>query len=519
MKSVKQLLLISLKKLTILTLVLSIGFIHSIEFKIDVQATNITSNPFESLDRAREARIQNVQSTQNEPSSVNTFKTNSVTSLDSNQYFVKFKETVSFDVISRVLTPYVYNMLGSSKHRTFAISTNDYLGLETELSGLVDYIEKESDIKIEADTNDTYYTNQWGLTAANIPPVWDYTTGSNDVSVCIIDTGFSNTHPDLKSNMFRQGWDYAYGGEVLDDPDGHGTMVAGIIAADSNNYKGIAGINRNTFIIPLKIPLIGEYFDTSKIIEALYDAGDSGCDVINMSLGGPTFSPTFNNAVQYAYSQGSIIIASAGNDATKGNPINYPASYNNVISVGSINSSLNRSSFSNYNNYVDVVAPGENILTTNNNDWYEYVSGTSFSAPHVAGIAALIKSVKPDLTTNNFMDLIKTTSRDLGTTGYDNQYGYGLINATSMLNQLFKPDQVTGLNALLASDNSSITLSWNVSKNAKFYDVYKSIGNNSSFTKVASGVSTNSYIDYSVTNNSQYYYKVIGYQPLINGNL
>jgi len=286
MKSIKQLLLISLKKLTILTLVFSIGFIHSIEFKIDVQATSITSNPFESLDRAREARVQNIQSTQNETSSVNTFKTNSVTSLDSNQYFVKFKETVSFDVISRVLTPYGYNMLGSSKHRTFAISTNDYLGLKNTLSGLVEYIEKESDIKIEADTNDTYYTDQWGLTAANIPAVWDYTTGSNDVSVCIIDTGFSNTHPDLKSDMFRQGWDYANGGEVFDDPDGHGTMVAGIIAADSNNYQGIAGINRNTYIIPLKIPLIGEYFDTSKIIEAVYDAGDSGCDVINMSLGG-----------------------------------------------------------------------------------------------------------------------------------------------------------------------------------------------------------------------------------------
>ena len=516
MKSVKQLLLISLKKLTILSLVLSIGFIHSIEFKIDVQATNITSNPFESLDRAREARIQNVQSTQNEPSSVNTFKTNSVTSLDSNQYFVKFKETVSFDVISRVLTPYVYNMLGSSKHRTFAISTNDYLGLETALSGLVDYIEKESDIKIEADTNDTYYTNQWGLTAANIPPVWDYTTGSNDVSVCIIDTGFSNTHPDLKSNMFRQGWDYANGGEVLDDPDGHGTMVAGIIAADSNNYKGIAGINRNTFIIPLKIPLIGEYFDTSKIIEALYDAGDSGCDVINMSLGGPTFSPTFNNAVQYAYSQGSIIIASAGNDATKGNPINYPASYNNVISVGSINSSLNRSSFSNYNNYVDVVAPGENILTTNNNDWYEYVSGTSFSAPHVAGIAALIKSVKPDLTTNNFMDLIKTTSRDLGTTGYDNQYGYGLINATSMLDQLFKPSPISNLTVKYSNQSDSVELNWTASQKANYYDVYRSVGTQSNFVKIVTGITTNSYLDKTYISNSDIYYKVVGYS-VVNG--
>ena len=134
------------------------------------------------------------------------------------------------------------------------------------------------------------------------------------------------------------------------------------------SYQGIAGINRDTFILPFKIPMIGEYFDTSKIIEAVYDAGDSGCDVINMSLGGPSYSATFNSAIQYAYNQGSIIIAAAGNEAMEGNPISYPASYDNVISVGSIDESTNHSYFSNYNKFVDVVAPGQDILTTNRSE-------------------------------------------------------------------------------------------------------------------------------------------------------
>lgn len=516
MKFIKQLLFISFKKITILTLVFSIGFINSIEFKIDAQASNITSNPFESLDLSRENRIERIQADQSS-TSTSAYRTNSISNLDNSQYFVKFKETVSFEVIARILTPYVYNMLGNSKHRTFAISTDDFKGLENNLFGLVEYIEKENEIKIASNSDDTYFTQQWGLAETYIPYVWSYTTGASDVYVCIIDTGLSRDHSDLSSNIFKKGWDYSSGGEVLDDPDGHGTMVAGIIGADTNNYIGIAGISSNTSIVPLKIPMIGEYYDTSKIIEAVYDAADSGCDIINMSLGGPSFSATFNSAIQYAYNKGSIIIASAGNSANEGNPINYPASYNNVISVGAVDDYLYRSDFSNYNNYVDVVAPGEDILTTNNQNWYSYASGTSFSAPHVAGIAALIKSVKPDLTTNMFMDLIKTTSGDYGTYGYDIYYGYGLIDAASMLNKLFKPTQPTGLNAQLSNDESSITLNWNKTTNAIYYDVYKSIGNNYNFSRVARGISENSFIDNALLHNTQFYYKVVGYNS-INDN-
>jgi len=275
---IKNFIMLSLRKITIVALALTIGLFQSIEFKLDVQATDSLVNPFASLEQARDARLQQIQDESSGTNTGSSYRTSSISTVDSNQYFVKFKESTSLDLIAKVLTPYVFNMLGGIEQRTFAVSTKDYVGLETSLTGLVEYIEKESEIKIAADTNDSYYSEQWGLTATNIPPVWNYTTGGNEVSVCIIDTGFSNTHPDLQSDIFRQGWDYSSSGEVFNDPVGHGTMVAGIIAADTNNAIGIAGINQSTYILPLKIPMIGEYFDTSKIIEALNDAGDFGCD-------------------------------------------------------------------------------------------------------------------------------------------------------------------------------------------------------------------------------------------------
>jgi len=516
MKSIKQFLLISLKKLTILTLVFSIGFIQSIEFKIDVQATSITSNPFESLDLSRENRIERIQADQN-TISTSAYRTNSISKLDNSQYFVKFKETVSFDVIARVLTPYVYNMLGSSKNRTFAISTEDYLGLETALSGLVDYIEYEGDLKIRKDTSDTYYSLQWGLKATNIEPLWTYSTGQPNVYVCIIDTGLTRNHPDLKSSRFLAGIDYNNYGDVLSDTDGHGTFVAGIIGADTHNSTiGIAGIAYNSFIVPFRIPQDTDgYFDSSKIIEAVYDAADIGCDVINMSLGGPTSNSTFNSAIQYAINKGSIIVAAAGNEAQEGNPISYPASYDNVISVGSVDKLLSHSYFSNYNNYIDVVAPGESILSTNINGSYTYGSGTSYSAPFVSGIAALIKAIKPDLLPNEFNNILSTSSTDLGVLGYDVYYGNGLINAEKILERLFKPASVSNFKATYSGANKTVQLSWDPLPNVDSYSIYNRIGNTDSYTKIGSTTDT-MYLDSSVLRNSVETYKLVAVKMINN---
>jgi len=166
------------------------------------------------------------------------------------------------------------------------------------------------------------------------------------------------------------------------------------------------------------------------------NAADLGCKVINISMGGDSYSTSEKTAISYALSKGCIIVASAGNGGDSA--YMYPASYAEVISVGSIDSDLSCSYFSEYNDRVDVTAPGTNIYTTSywskaNGSDYLYRDGTSFSAPHVSGIAALAAALKPFITADDFCEALKETSTDLGITGYDTHYGYGLINAERLL--------------------------------------------------------------------------------------
>jgi hypothetical protein len=246
-----------------------------------------------------------------------------------------------------------------------------------------------------------------------------------------------HNHPDLINTDIRRGWDYILDDTCYLDSSGHGTNVTGIIGAETNNGIGISGISWDVAIIPLRVISSSGSAYSSDIISAIYDAADMESDVINMSLGSSTYSYAENLAISYAIDKGCIIVASAGNEGIS--RYNYPASYDGVISVGSVNQDLQISDFSQYNNAVDVVAPGENIVTTKDygkfpfGSDYSYVEGTSFSAPHVSGIAALMVAVKPSINAEEFMEKIILTSTDLGSRGYDNYYGYGLINAVEML--------------------------------------------------------------------------------------
>jgi subtilisin family serine protease len=518
-KLISRLIIKGIKKITLIILIVSIGLFQSIEFKLDVQATS-SSAFLTDLDQVRENRLSEVKNASKGLQSSVQQRTQGISTNDFHQYFVKFKDSVLMDEISNVLNEYNFNILGSLENKIFAVSTDNINLLEAKLSNLVDYIEYEADLKIAVDTNDTYYAYQWGHAATRIEPVWSFTKGAPDVYICIIDTGLIRSHSDLQSDMFRAGIDYYNNGEVLTDTDGHGTFIAGIIGADTNNAKGIAGIAYNSYIVPFRIPQDSEgYFDTSKIIEAIYDAADVGCDVINMSLGGPGSNSTFNTAVQYAINKGSIVIAAAGNDGDEGNEISYPASYNNVVSVASINSSKVRSYFSTYNQFVDVSAPGENIYSTSLSGGYNYGSGTSFAAPYVSAIAGLIKSLKADLTPAKFNDLIKTTSTDLGASGFDNYYGYGLINAEAMVNNLYKPAPVTGLSASYSTYPNRVILTWNTSANATEYHIYRSIGNDQNFVKFNPFATMSKYEDLEMPYNSTVFYKVVGIRNLNEGVL
>ena len=286
--------------------------------------------------------------------------------------------------------------------------------------------------------NDTYYSGyQWNMPIIRANYVWDITRGSNSTVIAIIDTGVSLTHPDLSSKIIA-GYDFVDNDSNPMDEQGHGTHVAGIAAAITNNGVGVAGVNWNARIMPVRVlDENGSGWD-SDIAEGIIWAADNGADVINMSLGGPTSYPyTLQSAVDYAYSHGVVVVAAVGN-SPNGIPI-YPASCSHVIGVGATNSSDQRASFSNYGTFVDVTAPGETIASTywsGGANVYAQASGTSMATPHVAGLAALLAGQYPTFTPAQIEGAIENTAFDLGASGYDIYYGYGRIDAYKAITQL-----------------------------------------------------------------------------------
>ena len=361
-------------------------------------------------------------------------------------YLVQFKADASRSSIAAILQGETWSLIGSSETRLILLTTNDIGGFKKKAADLIDSVEDNLPLQTAMVANDTFYDQQWALDAVNAPEAWNITTGNpagaeNPVYVAVIDSGVDRAHPDLDQVDIRAGRSYLLGGggDCTFDTSGHGTAVSGIIAAETNNAQGIAGICWNITLVPLQIMYPNGTGFESDLISALYDAADAGCKVINMSLGGSVYSDAVNEAIQYAYNTGCLIVASAGN--TRGTDYQYPASYDHVFSVGSIDNTLARSDFSTYNDRVDVCAPGEGIVTTFDDFYKPYsqyvlVDGTSFSAPYVSGIVALAACLKPDLTAGQLELLLSTTCQDLGAADYDPEYGHGLIDAGQMLSIL-----------------------------------------------------------------------------------
>lgn len=233
--------------------------------------------------------------------------------------------------------------------------------------------------------NDPRYTEQWGLPVIGLPQAWEGVS-NNVVTIAVIDSGVCSNHPDLQGRMVA-GYDFVDDDSDPSDTFGHGCGVAGVIAANSNNGLGIAGTTPAVQIMPLRVldaNGLGNYADISA---AIVHATDNGADIINMSLAGTNFSQVMADAVAYAVNRGVQIVASAGNHGSDGTF--YPAAYPSVVSVGSVDPDLSHSSFSNYGANVDIWAPGRDILTTAINGDYEFMSGTSFASPLVAGLMAL----------------------------------------------------------------------------------------------------------------------------------
>lgn len=279
--------------------------------------------------------------------------------------------------------------------------------------------------------NDLLFSEyQWNLPIIETNRGWKLSKGSNDVIVGVVDTGVDLSHPDLEGRLLK-GYNVIDPDKDPTDDVGHGTHVAGIISANVNNNEGIAGMTWGGKILPVKALDQSGSGTTYSVAQGIIWAVDNGAKVINMSLGNYADAQFLHEAIKYAFDKDVVLVAATGNDNTE-RP-GYPAAYPEVLSVSATDNNLKKASFSNYGDYVDVVAPGESIASTYPDNQYAALSGTSMASPHVAALAALIRSINPDLKNTEVMDIIRSNVIDLGDPGHDNMYGYGQIDVFAAL--------------------------------------------------------------------------------------
>jgi len=319
-------------------------------------------------------------------------------------------------------------------------------GKETEViaelssNPLVAYVGPNYVARIAGEPNDPAWWRQWNLTQIDAPAAWDLSTGTNLV-IAVVDTGVDLSHPDLSAKLV-QGYDFANGDSDPQDDHGHGTHVAGIAAAASNNGIGVAGVSWGARIMPLKVLDArgdGTYFN---IIQAIQYAADHGARVINLSLGGSQSDPNMLAAINYARERGSLVVAATGNQSGS---LLYPAAYDETFAVAATTDRQTRPSYSNFGPATDIAAPGgtqsAGIYGLAPGGGYATQFGTSMATPHVSGLAALLWGLSPNLTAEQLVDIIQETAAKVGTDPYDgsgwnNQLGHGEINAEAALRQV-----------------------------------------------------------------------------------
>ncbi len=352
----------------------------------------------------------------------------------SNQIIVRYKEEYHSSYLPQTILPGYLLDTQSITNNIEILTLKDSNHVEAAIHSFLEddrVLSVEKNVKrdiFNLNIDDPYISSQWSLTDIQALHAWNQIYRLHkSIVVAVLDTGINSDHPDLQSRISPHGYNFTSNDNNTTDVLGHGTLVSGIIAAQTNNGIGIAGVagNYDVQILPLKVCGPSGCY-SSEIISAIQYAIDQQVDVINISLGGAYSSETENYIIQKAIQSGIVVIAAAGNQGDSS--YFYPASYDNVISVGSISSNHVRSSFSNFNNKITVVAPGEAILTTTNNGNYSARYGTSFSSPIVAGIAAVMKGIDPEMDASDFKQLLSVTSKDLGTVGRDIYYGFGSVD-------------------------------------------------------------------------------------------
>jgi subtilisin family serine protease len=392
------------------------------------------------------------------------------------EILVKFKPTLSEQTIKTTIAAYQSKKLKRiPRIDVYKIQIQKSTTLEETLYALrrnpdVEYAEPNYKVHIAVTPDDDLFWRQYALSnpGGQLPipgspqgeedadikatAAWEETKGDEDIIIAVIDTGVDLDHPDINDKIYSSGYDFVNDDSDATDDHMHGTSVAGIAAAETDNEEGIAGVAWNCKILPVKVlDNLGDG-EIDNLANGIIWAATEGADVINLSLEVFFHSQTIEDAVEFAYENNIVIVAAAGND---GGSVAYPAAYDDCcLAVAATNYNDERVTFenssddplykweSNYGPEVDVAAPGAEIVSLvptwfpaqeGWTDPYPYgaVSGTSMAVPHVAGLAALIKSVKPDLTAAQIMNVIRYTADDVNfvnNVGKDNYLGWGRIN-------------------------------------------------------------------------------------------
>ncbi len=306
--------------------------------------------------------------------------------------------------------------------------------------------------------NDPLFRYQWNMLQINADLAWNITNGIG-TTIAVLDSGIAYENfdiyaqaPDLAGTLFVPGWDFVNSDANPDDDYGHGTHVSGTIAQTTNNALGCAGVAFGASVMPVKVLDNTGYGSLINVVDGIYYAANNAAKIINMSFGfGNSPSLTLQSAVQYADSSGSVMVCSAGNEGVS--LPNYPASYPACICVSATRYDLTQPSYSNYGLDIDLCAPGGDLTVDQNTDGYpdgilqqshdgvnflvfDYYSGegTSWSAAHVSAVAAMVTSVGGiTMTPLEIKGILESTATDIGTLGWDEYFGWGVINAAAAL--------------------------------------------------------------------------------------
>lgn len=390
---------------------------------------------------------------------------------------IEVKPGLSADALDKLVKPHggKARKIGQSNLHIIDLPANaSETAILKQLEHRPEFKSAELDRHVESTmaVNDPYIGSEWHINKIGAATAWDSTRGAG-VTIAILDSGIDSSHPDLKPNLVA-GRNIYNNNTDVSDICGHGTTVAGAAAGASNNGIGVAGVAGAAKIMPLRIAYWNTTYNScyasySTIAAGITYAADNGARVANVSYARVAASSSILSAARYMKSKGGLVFVSAGNSNVDEKIAADPA----LVVVSATTSSDARSSFSSYGTAVSLAAPGSGIYTTGTNGTYKSVNGTSFSSPIAAGVAALMMSVRPDLSPDTIQSLMYSTAVDLGAAGRDIYYGYGRVNAAAAVaaaKNYGAPADTTKPTSSISAPLGSATVSGQVAVNASASD-------------------------------------------------